>query len=134
MQINIKLSCKLKPLILVSMVRSAQITQNNKFAKSLQYPKKEVRDETAFLWNGHHSFLQIDTIMFWWIWSDMRKVLKTRSMQCLCNISGKNWVMKLMFCMLINMKVSYKLFFHHWPFFFVNMEFIPVLFFVWLFV
>ena len=39
----------LKPLILVSMARSAQITQNNKFAKSLQYLKKEVADETDFL-------------------------------------------------------------------------------------
>ena len=37
------------------------------------------------------------------------KVLKITSMQCLCNISRKNWVMKLMFCMMINMKVFYEL-------------------------
>ena len=30
-------------------------------------------------------------------------------MQCPCSISRKNWVRKLMFCMLINMKVFYKL-------------------------
>ena len=41
---------------------------------------------------------------FWWVWPSMPKVLKVTSMQCLCNISRKNWVMKLMFCMLINMK------------------------------
>ena len=38
-QINIKLSHKLIPLIL-GMTRPAQITQNNKFAKSLQYLKE----------------------------------------------------------------------------------------------
>ena len=41
-QINIKLSYKLIPLILVSMGRPAQITQNNKFIKSLQYLKEEI--------------------------------------------------------------------------------------------
>ena len=37
------------PLILVGMTRHVQITQNNKSAKSLQYLKKEVRDEVGFL-------------------------------------------------------------------------------------
>ena len=53
MQVNIKLSnypaTKVIPLMLVVMARSAQITQNNKFAKSLQYLKKEVREEVDFL-------------------------------------------------------------------------------------
>ena len=57
MQINIKLSYKLILLILVSMAKPAQITQNNKFAKSLQYLKKDVRDKIDFLCNEHHSFL-----------------------------------------------------------------------------
>ena len=57
MQMNIKLSYKLIPLILVGIARAAQITQNRKFAKSLQYPKKEVRDEIDFLHNDHQSFL-----------------------------------------------------------------------------
>ena len=39
----------------------------------------------------------------------MQKILKITSMQCLCNIARTNWVMKLMFCMLISMKVFYKL-------------------------
>ena len=47
-QINIKLSYKLIPLILVVLAKPAQIALNNKFAKSLQYLKKEVRDEVDF--------------------------------------------------------------------------------------
>ena len=49
MQINIKLSYKLIPLILVGMARLPQYTPNNKFAKSEQYLMKEVRDEVDFL-------------------------------------------------------------------------------------
>ena len=39
----------------------------------------------------------------------MPKLLKIISMQYLCNISRKNCVTKLMFCMLINIKLFYKL-------------------------
>ena len=47
------------------MARHAQITQNNKFAISLQYLKKEVSDEVDFLHaDKHESFLQIDTVIF----------------------------------------------------------------------
>ena len=49
-EINIKQSYKLVPLILVDMARPAQITQNGKFAKFLQYLKKEVGDEVNFLY------------------------------------------------------------------------------------
>ena len=45
---------------------------------------------------------------FWWVWPSMPKVLKITSIQCLCNISKNNWVMKLLFSMLIDLKVSYK--------------------------
>ena len=45
--------------------RHAQITQNNKFAISLQYLKKEVQDKVDFLHAyKHESFLQIDTMIF----------------------------------------------------------------------
>ena len=47
------------------MDRYAQITQNNKFAISFQYLKKEVSDEMDFLHAGkNESFLQIDTMIF----------------------------------------------------------------------
>ena len=39
----------------------------------------------------------------------MSKVLKITSMQCLCNMSRKNGVIKLIFCMVIKVKVFYKL-------------------------
>ena len=40
------------------------ITQNNNFAISLQYLKKEVSDEVDFLYaDKHESFLQIDTMI-----------------------------------------------------------------------
>ena len=46
------------------MARQAQITQNNKFAISLQYLKKEVIDEVDVLHaNEHECFLQIDTMI-----------------------------------------------------------------------
>ena len=47
------------------MARHAQITQNNKFAISLQCLKKEVSDKVDFLHTDkHESFLQIDSIIF----------------------------------------------------------------------
>ena len=43
------------------MARHAQITQNNKFAISLPYLKKEFSDEVDFLHlDKHQSFLQVD--------------------------------------------------------------------------
>ena len=40
----------------------AQITQSNKFSKTLQYLKKEARDEFDFYCNEHHNFLNDTTI------------------------------------------------------------------------
>ena len=46
------------------MARHAHITQNNKFAISLQHLKKEVSDAVDFLHaDKHESLLQIDTII-----------------------------------------------------------------------
>ena len=45
------------------MVKHSQSTQNNKLAMSLQYLKKEVRDEVDFLHaDKRQSFLQVDLI------------------------------------------------------------------------
>ena len=42
-------------------VKHSQSSQNSKFAMSLQYLKKEVRDEVDFLdADKHQSFLQVD--------------------------------------------------------------------------
>ena len=46
------------------VARHAQITQNNKFATSLQYVKENVNDEADFLSaDKHQRFLQIDTVI-----------------------------------------------------------------------
>ena len=46
------------------MARHAQITQNNKFAISLQYRKKELSDGVdLFRTDKHESLLQIDSII-----------------------------------------------------------------------
>ena len=48
-------------MILMGMVKHSQSSQNSKFAMSLQYLKKEVRDEVDFLHaDKHQSFLQVD--------------------------------------------------------------------------
>ena len=46
------------------VVRYAQITQNKKFAISLQYLKKEVNEKVDFLHaSKHENLLQIDTMI-----------------------------------------------------------------------
>ena len=46
------------------MARDGKVTQNNKFAISLQYLKKDVIDEVEFLQSDkHQSMLQIDTMI-----------------------------------------------------------------------
>ena len=46
------------------VARHAQITQNKKFAISLQYLKKEVNDEVDFWYAGkYENLLQIDTMI-----------------------------------------------------------------------
>ena len=45
----------------MGMVKHSQSFQNSKFAMSLQYLKKEVKDEVDFLHaDKHQSFLQVD--------------------------------------------------------------------------
>ena len=46
------------------VTRHPEITQNRKFAISLQYLKREVNDEVDFLHAGkHENLLQIDTMI-----------------------------------------------------------------------
>ena len=48
-------------MILVGMAKYSQSSQNSKFSLSIQYLKKEVRDEVDFLHaDKHQSFLQVD--------------------------------------------------------------------------
>ena len=47
-------------MVLMGMVKHSQSSQNSKFAMSLQYLKKEVKDEVDFLHaDKHQSFLKV---------------------------------------------------------------------------
>ena len=60
-QISMKVSYKLTLWFLMGMTKNYQSSQNSKFAITLQYLKKEVRDEVNFLHaDKHESFLQVD--------------------------------------------------------------------------
>ena len=48
--LGIKFSYKVTLSLLMGMIKHSQSTQSNKLAISLQYLKKEVRDEVHFLW------------------------------------------------------------------------------------
>ena len=74
------------------VARHAQITQNNKFAISLQYLKKDVSDEVDFLHaDPHEILLQINAMIL------MRmKIPRIASLHCLYKISKKKLEMKLM--------------------------------------
>ena len=61
MQLSMKVSYKLILWYLMWMVKYSQSSQNSKFAMSLQYLKKEFRDELDFLLaDKHQSFLQVN--------------------------------------------------------------------------
>ena len=91
------------------VARHVQITQNNRFAIFFQYLKKEVIDKVDFLHaDKHESLLQIDTIILMGMVKHS-EVLKIASSQCFYNTSEKKLKMKLIFCMEVNIKVSYRL-------------------------
>ena len=62
MQIN-KPFYKLILSILVNMAGLAQSTRNNKFGKSLQYLKKEVRDKVDFCRDKLQSIQKVGTVI-----------------------------------------------------------------------
>ena len=67
------------------MASLAQSTRNNKFAKSLQYLKKEVTDKVDFCRDKLQSIQKVGTV----ISDGMPKALKITTMQYLCNVSRK---------------------------------------------
>ena len=67
------------------MASLAQSTRNNKFAKSLQHLKKEVRDKVDFCRDKLQSIQKVGTV----ISDGMLQVLKITTMQYLCNVSRK---------------------------------------------
>ena len=97
-------------IILIVVAGHPQITQSKKFSISLQYLEKEVSDEVDILHTDkHESFLQNKTVIFVGGWLSIPKVSKIASLQCLYNISKKEVRDKLIFCINMNIKVSYNL-------------------------
>ena len=63
MKIDIKVLHKLVVSFLLVIARHTQITQNSKLVMSLQYLKKERRDEVDFLHEDkHQTILKVDNI------------------------------------------------------------------------
>ena len=61
------------------VARHVEITQNNKFAISLQYLKKEVSDEVDFLQaDKYESFLQFDSLIFLGMVKDSQSSQKSK--------------------------------------------------------
>ena len=86
------------------VARHAQITQNRKFAISLQYLKREVNDEVDFLHAGkHENLLQIDTIEMVKHFQSSQNSKFTMSVQYL-KIEDRG---KLIFCRQISIKVAF---------------------------
>ena len=105
LQINVRLLLSFQ----VCVARHAQITQNNKFAVSLQYLKKELSHDVDFVHaDKHESLLQIDSMIWMGMvkhsqssknskfamslqyvrqqWADRFKIPKSGCLQYFCNI------------------------------------------------
>ena len=109
-----KIFFKLITSLWVCVARYPQSIENNKFTISLQYLKENVKDEVDFLsadkrqkassnWYYHFSCM----------WPGMSKLPKIISL-FLYNILRNKWMMKLILCMEVSMKVSYKLALWFW--------------------
>ena len=80
-------------MILMGMVKHSQISENSKFAMSLQYLKKKL-EMTLILWmhiniKGSNKFISALWLSklptrwyyhYWWAWSSILKVLKVTSL------------------------------------------------------
>ena len=81
--LQIRVSYRLVLLLLMGTARHAQSTQNNKFAMSLLYFKKKVRDKCDFLHEDkHQTFLQAGSIVF----TVHSQVCSNYPKQQICNI------------------------------------------------
>ena len=101
LQINKKVFCK---FIWACVARHPQSTQNNKFVKTW-------RMKLIFCLQLNIKSFFKSIVPFRCLWPDMPKLPKATSLLFLCNFffNKKKFLMKLIFCTHINMKVSYKL-------------------------
>ena len=112
LQINTKIFYKLIVSLWLCIARHARSTENNKFTKSLQYLKENVKDEADFCllskvsskWYYH----------FRCVWPGTPKLPKIKSSLFFCNILRKKWLTKSIFCMQVSIKTYYKLILWFW--------------------
>ena len=96
------------------MARHACITQNDKFAISLQHLKKVVSDAVDFLHaDKHETLLQIDIMILMEMLKYSQSSQNSKFAMSLQHLK-KKLEMKLIFHMQINIKVSYKLISTFW--------------------
>ena len=91
------------------VARHAEITQNGKFAISLQYLKKEVNDEVDFLHaDKHESVIQIDTMI---LMGMVKHSQSSRNSKFAMSLQYLNEEVldEVDICLQINITVSYKL-------------------------
>ena len=94
---------------MVGVISHVQSIKNNKFAVSLYYFKKKVRDKNDFLLRDkHQSFLQAGSIIFTGH-SYVSPKYPKQQVSYIFAISQKKRGMKLSFCIQINIKLSYRL-------------------------
>ena len=109
LQINTKVFYKVIVSLWVCIARHAQKSQNsncNIFAVS-QGKREGWNWFFASKWTS--KFYSNWCYHFLYVWPSMPKLPKIISLLFLCNISKKKWMMKLIFCVKISMKVSYEL-------------------------
>ena len=130
-QISVKVCYKVMLWFWWGLWSIPKVPLNSKTAMSLQYLKKEVRNEVDFSHaDKHRRFLKVDfntlaskfptkwCYHYWWAWSSILKVLKVTNFQYLYNISKKKLGIEFIFCMKINTKVStswHYCFWWKWP-------------------
>ena len=103
------------------MVRHAQIAENNKFAISLEYLKKELNDEVDFLHaDKHESLLQIDNMILMGIVKHSQSSQNSRFVMSLQNLKkevkdevdflhvDKHQSLLKVYFNILGIKVSYK--------------------------
>ena len=84
------------------MTKHAKINQNNKFAISLQYLKKEVSDEVDLLHvDKYESLLQIDTMILMGTVKHSQSSQNSKFAMTLQYLKKED-MMKLIFCLQIN--------------------------------
>ena len=88
--LGIKVSYKVILSLLMSMFKHSQSTQSDKFAISLQYLKKEVRDEVHFLHAYKHQSLYKLALSFLIKMARHVQRPKIGNWQYFCNILRKN--------------------------------------------